>query len=228
MKNVPFEDTMTYLSADHMRVLQRKISTCKSTIINDVLTIRFKRIFSEEEIDVLNKASEILGCVKNRVEQVKEKNLIKERACKSELDGYREMRCEILEELIPLPKTEEENREMVMMLLAIYLNAHTFPNTYSIEMKYVRSWLESAADNNFLHRSLSEFPSRCRGEIIRFLDSELWHYDEKPEREKLQDLLLNCHENWLAHVMKNQGCLDVISTYDAETAAQSSQNARRL
>jgi len=63
---------LKWWSAERFKTLQRKLTAAKNTIQNEALSPNLRPFFSNDEIDTLKKASQILETVKTKIEHAKE------------------------------------------------------------------------------------------------------------------------------------------------------------
>lgn len=198
-------NALKWWNAERFKTLQRKLTTAKNTIQNEALSPNLRPFFSNDEIDTLKEASRILGTVKTKIEHTKEIKAREEKARDIHLEKCKRQRLALLEKVFPMPKTDDDTRQILLWALALSLHHRSIdPHGYYYERKYISSDMERAFDPKNQTTVVGAGVGWKR-EVKNFLEEHLWFYDESPDPDKLDAIQRLFTGKWNKEVATNLG-----------------------
>jgi len=219
---------LKYWNAERFKTLQRKLTTARNTIQNEALSAQFKPFLSDDEAKTLAKASHILGSVKNKIEHAKEIKTREEKVRDQCLADYKRQRLSLLAAVIPEPKDVKDSRNMLLWALALSIHHKSISRSgYYYERKYISNDVERVFDTKYSGTVHTTGVSWWR-EVTAFLEEHLWHYDEAPDREKLDIVQQLFIEKWSKELQSNHGTQGILERFDTEVTITSSASIHRM
>lgn len=197
-------NALKYASSDRLKAAQSKFTSARNTISDEALSYPYKSFFSPAEQETLQKAANILGEFKNKIEHAKEIRGREERKREMHLNQCKARRCKLLEKYFLKPVSMQDHYETVLFHLALQNNSNSIaPGAFfGHGIRYVESDLDRGLDAKYSHLEVKHVAMKCWRESTEWLETNLWRHDVIPDAERIEKVLQVYQEQWRSVIEK--------------------------
>jgi len=208
-------NALKYATSERLKGVQSKFTTARNTISGEALSYPYKSFFSPAEQETLQKAANILGDFKNKIEHAKEIRGREERKREMHLNHCRALRDKVLEKYLVKPVSIQEHFETVLFHLALQNNSNSIAAGafFGHGIRYVESDVDRGLDAKYSHLEVKNVAIKCWRESTEWLETNLWRHDVVPDAERIEKVLQVYQEQWRSAIEKLDRHVMVLERY---------------